>query len=155
MPGLSLVCSLVILLVLRVIRFMIWLLRLVLSLEMFLKRLSFLLNIGYPILSLLLFLSALPCFLLNLSHQIPLLLFPLQNSLLSPQIWLFLLMSSLTLFTLILTPLILLVMFLSLHLLFNMLSSSLELENLIVIFKTIIATWLLHMCRLSFTSSIK
>ena len=148
MPGLSLVCSLVILLALKAIRFMIWLLKLVLSLEMlFLKKVFFLLNIGCPILSLFPFLPALTCFLLNLSYQIPLLLFPLQNSLpLSPQTQLYLLMSSLTLFILILTILILLVMFLNPNLMINLLDSPLELENLLVIFRTIIATWLLHMC---------
>ena len=57
-----------------------------------------------------------------------------------------LLMSSLTLFILILTILILLVMFLIPNLMINLLGSPLELGNLPVIFRTIIATWLLHMC---------
>ena len=145
MPGLSLVCSLVILLVLRVIRSMIWLLKLVLSLEMLsLRKLFFLLNIGCHILNQFLFIPALPCFLLNLSYQSLVCLFLLQSSLLLyHQIWLFFVMSFLTLVTLILTLLVHLVMFL---LLFNLLGSLLELEKLLVIFKTIFATWLLHMC---------
>ena len=148
MPGLSLVWSLAIPLVLRAIRFMIWLLQPILSLEMlFLKNPFFFSNIGFHVLSLFLFLLHLLCSFLNLSYQILVLLFPLQNLLLhSPQIQLFLLMSFLTLSTLILTPLIHLVIFLSLHLLFNLLGSLLELGNHLAILKTIIATWLLHMC---------